>query len=309
MRKLDMGSEKEIPILRPEISAGFHFENVEWQELVFAEAHHRLFHINRLEDFRDKINFPLPPHRKTVYDFIFLTKGESVRSKGLNEYNFGEDTFFFLPANQITTHRAMSEDVRGYFCHFDVQLFHLGGLQMPLEDFPFLQFLANPLVKIPKETQKPILNTLERLLELYEEDQKGDFRLIATYLLALLIELKKFVPIEKKLAKNSAVQVTQQYKNALMQYIYQKQNVIDYADLLSVTPNHLNKCVKTITSKTAQDLLNEMLILEAKSLLKYSNLQIAEIAVKLCNQTPSNFARFFKRQTGISPKEYQQISI
>jgi AraC-like DNA-binding protein len=74
---------------------------------------------------------------------------------------------------------------------------------------------------------------------------------------------------------------------------------------LNVTPNHLNKCVKTTTDKTAQDLLNEMLILEAKSLLKYSNLQIAEIAVKLCNQTPSNFARFFKSQTGISPKEYQ----
>jgi AraC-like DNA-binding protein len=50
-----------------------------------------------------------------------------------------------------------------------------------------------------------------------------------------------------------------------------------------------------------------MLILEAKSLLKYSNLQIAEIAVKLCNQTPSNFARFFKSQTGVSPKQYLQM--
>lgn len=295
----------DIPILKPEISAGFHFETIEWQQPLFAEAHHELFHINRLEDFRDKIKFPLPPHRKTVYDFIFLTKGESTRSKGLNEYRFGEDTFFFLPANQITTHESMSEDARGFFCHFDVQIFRLGGLQMPLEGFSFLQFLANPLLKTPKNAQKPILNILDRLNELYQEDQKGDFGLIATYLLALLTELKKFVPTEKKPPKNSAFQVTQQYKNALMQYVYQKQNVIDYADLLNVTPNHLNKCVKITTGKTAQELLNEMLILEAKSLLKYSNLQIAEIAVKLCNQTPSNFARFFKNQTGISPKEYQ----
>ena len=50
-----------------------------------------------------------------------------------------------------------------------------------------------------------------------------------------------------------------------------------------------------------------MLVLEAKSLIKYSNLNIAEIAVKLSDQTPSNFARFFKKQTGVTPKEYSKM--
>jgi AraC family transcriptional regulator, transcriptional activator of pobA len=80
----------------------------------------------------------------------------------------------------------------------------------------------------------------------------------------------------------------------------------DYADLLNVTPNYLNKCVKTAIDKTAQDLLKEMLILEAKTLIKYSQLNVSEIAIKLCDQTPSNFARFFKKQTGLSPKEYAE---
>ena len=99
--------------------------------------------------------------------------------------------------------------------------------------------------------------------------------------------------------------MTHQYKNLLTQHIHQKQKVSEYADMLSVTANHLNKCIKQTTNKTAQDLLNDMLIMEAKSLLKYSNLHISEIAVKLCNQTSSNFARFFKKQTGVSPKAYQ----
>ncbi|WP_409024985.1 helix-turn-helix domain-containing protein [Jiulongibacter sediminis] len=67
----------------------------------------------------------------------------------------------------------------------------------------------------------------------------------------------------------------------------------------------MNKCVKKITHKTAQELLNEMIIMEAKSLLKYTDLQVAEVAVRLCNQNPSNFSRFFKSQTGYSPKAYQ----
>jgi AraC family transcriptional regulator, transcriptional activator of pobA len=47
--------------------------------------------------------------------------------------------------------------------------------------------------------------------------------------------------------------------------------------------------------------------LEAKTLLKFSKLQIAEIAVRLCDQTPSNFARFFKNQTGLTPKQYLEL--
>ena len=298
-----MPHSNQIPILRPGGLDDFHFGNVKWQ-LPFSEVHH-LFHINRLEVYRDKIAFPLPPHRKTVHDFIFLTKGTSTRSKGLNQYTFGENEFFFLPAYQLTTHDFMSDDAEGYFVHFDVEVFRSASLNRTLDSFSFLDFLATPTVKVSNKAVSPILNILERLEHLYFEVPKTDFDLVVFYLLALLTEVKKFVVSEKKLTKNSALYISQQYKNALTQHIYQKQNVSDYADLLNVTPNHLNKCVKAITHKTAQDLLNEMLILEAKSLLKYSNLQIAEIAVKLCNQTPSNFARFFKNQTGISPKEYQ----
>jgi AraC family transcriptional activator of pobA len=302
-----MNPSVEIPVLRPENSMDFHFESIEWLPL-FSGVHHELFHINRLEDYRDKLKFPLPPHRKTVYDFVFLKRGFSKRSKGLNHYTFGAGEFFFLPPYQITTHELMSEDVEGYFCHFDAQLFGMGLFQTSLDNFSFLQFLSHPLVKVPLEAQKPILNSLERLESLYLQAQRNDLELISVYLLSLLLEVKKYVKGDTQSRQNStAVHITQQFKNALMQEIYRKQTVVEYADLLSVTPNHLNKCVRAATHKTAQDLLNEMLILEAKSLLKYSNLQIAEIAVKLCNQTPSNFARFFKSQTGVSPKQYLQM--
>lgn len=302
-----MNPRVNIPVLAPKNSMAFHFEDIEWLPL-FSGVHHELFHINRLEEYRDKLKFPLPPHRKTVYDFVFLKRGFSKRSKGLNHYTFGEGEFFFLPPYQITTHEFMSEDVEGYFCHFDAQLFRTGFFQVSLDSFSFLQFLASPLVKIPIEAQKPILNSLERLENLYSQANKGDLELIIVYLLSLLLEVKKYVTYDVNTSQGtSAVHVTQQFKNALMQEIYQKQTVAEYADLLNITPNHLNKCVKTCTHKTAQDLLNEMLILEAKSLLKYSNLQIAEIAVKLCNQTPSNFARFFKSQTGVSPKQYLHL--
>ncbi|MDH4461230.1 MAG: AraC family transcriptional regulator [Flectobacillus sp.] len=41
--------------------------------------------------------------------------------------------------------------------------------------------------------------------------------------------------------------------------------------------------------------------------MKFSKLQISEIAVNLFDQTPSNFSRFFKSQTGITPKQYLEM--
>jgi len=58
-----------------------------------------------------------------VHDIIYLKKVTSRRSKGLNKYDFHESQLFFLPAFQITEHEAMSEDVEGFFLHFDEKLF------------------------------------------------------------------------------------------------------------------------------------------------------------------------------------------
>ncbi len=298
-----MNKPEKVPLLEISSLDDFHFGNTEW-EFPFSD-NHSLFHINRLEEMHGKLIFPLPPHRKTVFDLLFLTKGSSTRSKGLSRYTFGENQFFFLPANQITSHESMSEDAEGYFLHFDDEIFRTLSLSHVLKDFSFLDFLANPIVSVPLKTQKTFLNIFERLEELYKDLRKQELGLVGYYLLVLLTEVKKFAIIEKSTSKNSSAIVTHQYKNLLTQHIHQKQKVSDYADLLSVTANHLNKCIKQTTNKTAQDLLNEMLIMEAKSLLKYSNLHISEIAVKLCNQTSSNFARFFKTHTGMTPKEYQ----
>jgi len=294
--------KKYIPTIQPTLLDEFHFGNVQWQWQIPAQ--HHLFHINKLEDYLNKLSFPLPPHRKTVFDLIFLTNGTSLRSKGLNQYQIKK--CFLLPALQLTSHEGMSEDTTGYFLHFSPDLF--SDFPNLIKSFSFLQFLAYPIVTIPEHKEIPILNILSRLENIYKTLKKEDLRLVQWYLLALLEEINYFVDNEQTTTKkNAATQLTEQYKDALTQHIYQRQTVQDYAELLFVTPNHLNKSVKSTLNKTAQTLLNEMLILEAKSLLKYSGLSISQIAENLCGRTPSNFSRFFKSQTGLTPKQYLEL--
>ncbi len=295
-----MGKKKEIPTVEPSLEDKFHFRYKGWVESV--PDFNKSFHISRLEDYLDKMSFPLPAHRKVVYDMIFLTNGNSLRSKGLNQYQFQKNQVFFLPPYQITSHENMSSDVTGYFIHFSEELFKDNSKL--LKPFEFLDFSSYPVVTVPKDKLKPIFYLFERMIKIYY-GKNPNLNLLISYLLVLLAEINEYTepnPLLKKV--NMATQLTERYKDALTQYIYQKQTVKEYAQLLFVTPNYLNRCVKGTTNKTAQSLLNEMLVLEAKSLLKYSGMSISEIAEKLFQRSPSNFARFFKHQTGVSPKKY-----
>jgi hypothetical protein len=96
-----MNKNGKIPTINPSNMTGFHSHTIDWKP-VLSNTKHPFFHINRLETVVNQLNFPLPPHRKSLYDFLLLKKGTSKRSKGLNGYEFGESSMFFLPAYQIT---------------------------------------------------------------------------------------------------------------------------------------------------------------------------------------------------------------
>lgn len=294
-----------VPILSLfEKEKRFFDDSLEWKP-AFPTLHQQ-FHINRLEDFIEHLKFPFAPHRQTVSDFLFLSKGRSTRSKGLDKYDFSANTFFFLPAYQISAHDLMSEDVKGFYCHFDMEIFNRKFIKQEVfADFSFLEFTGNPIVTIDGDTKAHVLSILSRLEFEYNNNTKINTDIISINLLALFLEVRQFAK-QEKITENAAFRITQQYKSKLARYIYEKNSVTEYAGMLNVSPNHLNKCVKAATGKSAQDLLSEMVLLEAKVLLKQSTLTVNEIAWKIGKEDPSDFIRFFKSKTNLTPTEYRK---
>jgi AraC family transcriptional activator of pobA len=273
---------------------------------------YEVFHINRIEDYTRVVLLPrewdAQPFRLTVFSFFFITKGISIRSKGLITYDIGENSFFFLPAYEISTHRLLNDNVEGFFCYFNSELLTSDyKLKDLLTDFPFLNFNCHPLVSIPPTIRELIVVLLKRLEDEYKKGKECRYDILRAYLIALFTELKPFAAISAPSSKSSAYQITDQYKKALSQYIYEKHRVSDYADMLAVTPNHLNKCVKSVTGQSANDLLSEMILLEAKVLLKQTSLSISEISYQVGRNEIADFTRFFKSKTGMSPGEYRKM--
>ena len=82
-------------------------------------------------------------------------------------------------------------------------------------------------------------------------------------------------------------------------------SVSEYADILHVTANYLNKTVKSHTHRTAIDWIEIARLNMAKKLLKDHLLSIAEIAEKTGLEDQSYFSRFFKKKTGMTPSQYR----
>jgi AraC family transcriptional regulator, transcriptional activator of pobA len=74
---------------------------------------------------------------------------------------------------------------------------------------------------------------------------------------------------------------------------------------LATTPNHLNKLLTAQTGKTAGDFIDDMLVMEAKALLRHSELSISELAYQLAFADPSHFNKFFNGMVQLSPSQYR----
>ena len=67
----------------------------------------------------------------------------------------------------------------------------------------------------------------------------------------------------------------------------------------------MSALIKEVSGRSAAQWIDDYVILEAKSLLKYSDLSIQEIAYRLNFSTQSFFGKYFKQHTGISPGQYK----
>lgn len=92
----------------------------------------------------------------------------------------------------------------------------------------------------------------------------------------------------------------------LQQHYTHKRSVAYYADRLCITPKYLSEVTKDTCGRSAANIIQERVITECKALLYSTNKSIQEISDLMNFSTQSEFGKYFKRITGISPKQYRE---
>ena len=100
-------------------------------------------------------------------------------------------------------------------------------------------------------------------------------------------------------------QIFERFIALVNEYHSSERGMAFYADKLCLTPKYLSKLIKQASGRSAPDWIDEFVVLEAKNLLKYSNMAIKEIVFQLHFPNQSVFYKFFKTHTGMTPSEYR----
>ncbi|HLP53435.1 MAG TPA: helix-turn-helix domain-containing protein [Fluviicola sp.] len=300
-----MAQKQEIPVLTTQDLWKQYVKSDLPLDLFFRDKPEE-FLITRLEDTSHLMDLPTQPHRREVNEIVFVTNGKVIRGANLNSIEINTGEIHLTLANQISTVNFLSENLTGFYCHFSletiIKLYHKEHMVNELSALN--NYMQAKPVKLNSKAFLSVKAIFERLMDEYKTN--NELSLIDAYLVTLCYEIKNAIPKEESIEKPlKAFELTEQFKQLIMRFIHKHKSISFYAQHLNVTPNHLNKVVKQATGKQASTLIAEMLVLEAKVLLKHSELSISEIAFKLGFVDQSYFSRFFKTHTGNTPREYK----
>lgn len=98
---------------------------------------------------------------------------------------------------------------------------------------------------------------------------------------------------------------THEFVRLVRKYFRMEHSVRFYANKLCISPKYLSLVVKEVSGRTAAEIIDEYLLLEAKNMLRFSGKNIQQVAYELNFSNQSSFGKYFKHLTGMSPSEFQ----
>jgi AraC family transcriptional activator of pobA len=268
------------------------------------------FRIYKIQEVIQYTKFPLPLQRSGYFEILFVTAGaSSSRHCGLRKYEINPRQIFFKAAGQISSGDISDTNIEGYFVLLQGDFLSNHGISNTLiSSLSFFKYGHSPLITLSNDESNKfdhLFHTIHGLL-----NDAGNNHLIAAYINVVLQEANVLHQKQENIipsnAASSQERLVSTFLDLIGEHYLHKQQVHEYAELLFVTPNYLNKAVKQVTGKTALGQIHDMLVMEAKVLLKQRQMNISEVADYLSFEGPSYFARFFKKHTGCTPLDYRK---
>ena len=256
------------------------------------------------------------PCRFDGHLMIYCIKGHMKLSVNLNDYELYDSQLIIAnPGNIIKVSDVECADVRD-LNYAVLAMSSKFGSELKIDMKKIMNegvaLLETPIMTLSDEMQAVMTGYLNLAVQVIHSE--SPFREDAlSSLLSSMICLGAGAWVEKMdEMKMNASQTTTRSKMVFEQFIRlvgeyhtKYRNVGFYADKLCLTPKYLSKLIKTASGRSAPEWIDSYVILEAKNLLKYSDITIKEIVYRLNFPNQSVFYKFFKARTGMTPSEYR----
>jgi AraC-like DNA-binding protein len=270
------------------------------QELLSSER----FNIRKIQDILGGQDLVQDIHRHDFFFILALQKGTGSHEIDFMSYSVVDNSVFMLRPGQV--HQlALKAGCIGYLLEFNIGFYHP-------KDKLSVQRLRKATNKVYCRLEtgrfEKLHNILTNIFLEFSSREDGYPEIIKANLDIFFIEFTR----QSQNPKGQSTTVNAYTQDRFEEFLELMENnitthklVSQYIDLMNLSSYQLNEITKSTVDKTASELINEHIILEAKRYLQATPSQIKDIADLLGYEDVSYFIRFFKKHTGYSPEAFR----
>ena len=266
------------------------------------------FVIVRHEDIIHDMPLNSPPFRNDFFEVsVVLDGGELEYEINDRAFKTGRQYVVLTSPGQVHQWREIQGEIKGFVLFFKRSFFDIQSTHGFFKDFPFFNINEANLFELGGEEAQTLSFYYEQMYTAFGKVDSGQDQFIQANLKAVLwfvntIYLKH---IDHNPSKKAEHAIIAQFKNLIAEHFLKKRSVNEYAELLYITPNHLTQVVKKATGRNAKSFIDERVMLEARYLLRYTEIDIKEVSYQLGFSEPPQFHKFFKKHQGATPAAYR----
>lgn len=248
------------------------------------------------------------PHRVHFHHIFYITSGRGTHHIDFVPYDFCAGSLFFVAQEQVHAFDS-KPDIEGYVSIFTVDYLKKNLFHSEVASLSRLYnyHLFDPLL-LPEEIEDEhfgaFFQSMDREYEL--RGAGGADEILRLMLKVLLLKVERVKPAITSETRNAEWYVRfDQLRGCLATCCSTTRSVRDYAEMLKLSPKHLNTICKSVAGVTAKQCIDDFLVLEIKRVLATSADSVQDIAFAFGFDEPTNFVKYFKKHAGLSPTRFR----
>ena len=254
-------------------------------------------------------DYPIRLNKITI--IAFCKEGTMKFNLGLKNKEMSKNQIYVILPDQIIQTTEVSSDFKAGFMVLKRNFFNSQNHFIETINLHNSLIQQSCFTLSEKEMQEYI--RIFKMIQEKMEDKPNIYRLqiIQNYFQITFYNLYNLIANHKndhqEATRNNELQIYERFMKCVEEHYRQEHSVKFYADKICLTPKYLSSIIYKISGKHASDWIHEYILLEAKALLKSSNMNLKNISDVLHFCTPSHFGRFFKKYTTSTPSEYKKL--
>lgn len=237
---------------------------------------------------------------------IFVKEGKGNIEIDLLKYEFKGPCIVNIKQGQIIQNAQVSDDFDASFIVLSKRF--RDNLFVLLKDSSsYGSATLEKVVEVPPSLVDKFERFYDHLKDIFIEDHgPNSYQAMVLAIASFFYECgtKCYLPVIPSSQKSSN-RLTEKFISLVQQHFKKERFLEYYASLLEVSPKHLSRTVKEATGFSAVEWIDRFIILEAKVLLKSTNMSIQQISDELSFTSQSFFGKYFKKHTNKSPKDFR----